>query len=94
MLISSAAELKKLNTISDTFENSTKSMFYAYLVINFLFSFAMGMLWGTFQTLQVIIAMPLLAVKMPPNVIIVFKGFSDIVNMKIIDPKQLYGWIM
>ena len=94
MLISSAAELKKLNTISDTFENSTKSMFYAYLVINFLFSFAMGMLWGTFQTLQVIIAMPLLAVKMPPNVIIVFKGFSDIVNMKIIDPKQLYGGIM
>ena len=94
MLISSAAELKKLNTISDTFENSTKSMFYTYLVINFLFSFAMGMLWGTFQTLQVIIAMPLLAVKMPPNVIIVFKGFSDIVNMKIIDPKQLYGWIM
>jgi hypothetical protein len=37
--------------------------------------------------------MPLLAVKMPPNVIIVFKGFSDIVNMKIIDPKQVYGWI-
>ena len=37
--------------------------------------------------------MPLLAVKMPPNVIIVFKGFSDIVNMKIVDPKQVYGWI-
>ncbi len=38
--------------------------------------------------------MPLLAVKMPPNVIIVFKGFSDIVNMKLVDPKQVYGWIM
>jgi hypothetical protein len=37
--------------------------------------------------------MPLLAVKMPPNVIIVFRGFSDIVNMKIVDPKQVYGWI-
>jgi hypothetical protein len=48
MLISSAAELKKLNRIADAFGNSTKSMFYAYLVINVLFSFAMGMLWGTF----------------------------------------------
>ena len=48
MLISSAAEFKKLNKISDTFENSSKSMFYAYLIINLLFSFAMGMLWGTF----------------------------------------------
>ena len=37
--------------------------------------------------------MPLLAVKMPPNVIIVFKSFSDIVNMKLVDPKQVYGWI-
>jgi hypothetical protein len=43
------------------------------------------MLWGTFQTLQVITAMPLLKVKMPANVIQVFKGFSDIVNMKIIN---------
>jgi hypothetical protein len=36
--------------------------------------------------------MPLLKVKMPPNVVLVFQGFSDIVNMKIIDPKQLYAW--
>ena len=93
MLLSSAAELKKLNKISNTFENSTKSIFYTYLIINLLFSFAMGMLWGTFQTLQIIISMPLLAVKMPPNVTIVFNGFSDIVNMKIIDPKQVYAWI-
>jgi hypothetical protein len=48
MLVSSADELKKLNKISDTLGNSARSMFYAYLVINFLFSFAMGMLWGTF----------------------------------------------
>lgn len=48
MLVSSAAELKKLNAISNTFENSAKSLFYAYLLINLLFSFAMGMLRGTF----------------------------------------------
>ena len=87
MLVSSADELKKLNKISDTLGNSARSMFCAYLVINFLFSFAMGMLWGTFQTLQVIIAMPMLHVKVPPNVILLFQGFTDIVNMKIVDPK-------
>jgi hypothetical protein len=30
--------------------------------------------------------MPLLQIKMPQNVLQVFKGFNDIVNMKIIDP--------
>jgi len=55
-----------------------------------LFSFALGQLWGTFQTLQVIIAMPFLLVKMPTNVLIVFQSFSDIVNMKIVDPKVIY----
>jgi hypothetical protein len=30
--------------------------------------------------------MPLLQIKMPKNVLLVFKGFNDIVNMKIVDP--------
>ena len=31
--------------------------------------------------------MPLLMVKMPPNVLLVFQGFDDIVNMKVFDSK-------
>jgi hypothetical protein len=31
---------------------------------------------------------------MPPNVLEVFKGFSDVVNMKIIDTKVVYAWIL
>ncbi len=34
--------------------------------------------------------MPLLIVKMPANVIVVFKGFTDIINMNMIDKKMLY----
>lgn len=34
--------------------------------------------------------MPFLLVKMPTNVLIVFQSFSDIVNMKIVDPKVIY----
>lgn len=48
------------------------------------------MLWGSFQTLQIVLAMPLLIVKMPANVIVVFKGFTDIINMNMIDKKILY----
>jgi len=34
--------------------------------------------------------MPLLTVKMPANVIVVFRGFTDIINMNMIDKKMLY----
>lgn len=50
------------------------------------------MLWGSFQTLQIVLAMPLLIVKMPANVIVVFKGFTDIINMNMIDKKMLYEY--
>lgn len=49
------------------------------------------MLWGSFQTLQIVLAMPLLIVKMPANVIVVLKSFTDIINMNMIDKKMLYG---
>ena len=34
--------------------------------------------------------MPLLVVKMPANVIVVLKSFTDIINMNMIDKKVLY----
>jgi hypothetical protein len=34
--------------------------------------------------------MPLLFTKMPANVIVVFRGFTDIVNMNMIDKQMLY----
>lgn len=37
--------------------------------------------------------MPLLMVKMPANVLQVFQGFSDIVNMKIVESKDVVAWI-
>jgi len=41
----------------------------------------------------VIIAMPLAMVNMPPNILQVFSGFKDIVNLKIIDTKQALNWL-
>lgn len=37
--------------------------------------------------------MPLLRVKMPGNVLEVFKGFSDIVNMKFFDQQAIYDML-
>jgi hypothetical protein len=37
--------------------------------------------------------MPLLRVKMPGNVLEVFKGFSDIVNMKFFDQQAVFDMI-
>jgi hypothetical protein len=34
-----------------------------------------------------------MAAKMPPNVLEVFSGFSDIVNLKLIDPKTALNWL-
>jgi len=50
------------------------------------------MLWGAFQTLQVVLAMPLLAVFTPANVIVVFSGFSNVINLDLIDKQTMYDY--
>jgi hypothetical protein len=60
-------------------------LFWAFVFLSIFASFVLDMLWGEFQTLQVVLAMPLLAVFTPANVIVVFSGFSDFINMDIID---------
>ena len=56
------------------------------------FGFALEMLWGAFQTLQIVLATPLLTVSMPANVIVVFRGFSDVINVDVIDKQALYDF--
>jgi hypothetical protein len=58
---------------------------WVYIACSIVFSFALGMLWSTFQTVQILTALPLLAIKVPANVIQVFQGFNDIVNMEMVD---------
>lgn len=48
MLIGSQTELDKLTKISDSIGNTASVIFWVYLVVNVLFGFALGMLWGTF----------------------------------------------
>ena len=36
--------------------------------------------------------MPLLTVEMPANVIVVYRGFSDVINLDILDKQTLYNY--
>ena len=60
--------------------------------MSIFFGFALEMLWGAFQTLQIVLAMPLLAIKMPANVIVVFRGFSNVINLDVVDKQTLYDF--
>ena len=83
--VSSLAEYKSLTAAGDAIGQGASYLFWAFIFVGIFFSFVLGMLWGAFQTLQIILAMPLLFTKMPANVIVVFRGFTDIVNMNVID---------
>jgi len=51
MLLKTAEELESLKAVAGAINNTSRSLFYIFLVCNILFSFALGQLWGTFQTL-------------------------------------------
>lgn len=48
MMIASAEELAKLTSIANGLGSGSRTFFWIYLVLNVFFSFALGMLWGTF----------------------------------------------
>lgn len=46
--VKSAEELNTLTKMADSLGGATKYMFWIYLGVNVLFSFALGMLWASF----------------------------------------------
>jgi hypothetical protein len=81
-----------LTQTGESIANGAKYLLWVLIIANTFSGFALGMLWGAFQTLQIVLAMPLLAIKMPANVIVVFKGFADVINLDIIDKQTLYDF--
>jgi len=71
---------------------SASSLLWVLLFVSIFVGFALEMLWGAFQTLQIVLAMTLLAIKMPANVIVVFRGFSDVINLDVVDKQTLYDF--
>ena len=58
-------------------------------ILNLLLNGVMSQLWNVFNTLQIIMALPLLTVIMPANIIFVQKVVNDVVNFQVIDKQTL-----
>ena len=63
--------------------------FVLTFLLNFLLNGVMSQLWNVFNTLQIIMALPLLTVIMPANIIFVQKVVNDVVNFQVIDKQTL-----
>ena len=62
--------------------------------LNLLFSGVMSQLWNIFNTLQIIMALPLLAVLMPANVLLVMDALNQIVNFSVVDKEIINSKIV
>ena len=58
-------------------------------ILNLVLKSVMSQLWSIFNTLQIILALPLLNVLMPANVVFVQNIVYEIINFQIIDKKTL-----
>jgi len=83
--------------MQDVLESTTDillTQFVLSFILNLLLKGVMSQLWSIFNTLQIILALPLLAVLMPSNILIVEKTVNGIINFKPIDPNVLYNSII
>ena len=90
--LESLTEFETLTQTGESISKSASSLLWSLFVLSIFFGFALEMLWGAFQTLQIVLAMPLLAIKIPANVIVVFRGFSDVINLDVIDKQTIYDF--
>ena len=65
------------------------SSFALTFTLNLLLNGVMSQLWSTFNTLQIIMALNLLAVILPANVILVQEIVIGVINFQIVDKKTL-----
>ena len=68
MLAPSAESAKTIDKISLIAADAASSSFYAFLVAYLILSTVMKYVWQTFNTLQILLVLPMLGVKMPVNV--------------------------
>lgn len=88
-MMKSLAELVSLEGTSETLEGVLSSSFGLTFLVNLLLNGVMSQLWNIFNTLQIILALPLLSVVMPANVVFVKKVIDGIVNFQIVDKETL-----
>ena len=89
-LAPSQKEAETINTISALTAEIATSSFWTFLAIYLVLSTAMKYVWATFNTLQIILILPMLVVNIPVNVANVQDSFKKIVNLEFIDKQKVY----
>ena len=54
----------------------------------------MSQLWNIFNTMQILLALPLLAVILPSNIVFIQSIIDQVVNLKIIDDEAMQTFII
>ena len=63
---------------------------FSSFALQIIFNGAFGMLWNIFNTLQVILALPLLMVNFPGNTSTIVETLDSIINFEIIPKEKIY----
>ena len=77
--------MANLQSAVDSAQNFMFGQFAVSFIINLLLSGTLSQLWNIFNTLQLLTALPLFAIKTPGNVIAMNKKFSEVANFKIVE---------
>ena len=78
-----------IENAAETFETILTASFALSLLLNLLLSGVMSQLWNIFNTLQIILSLPLLAILLPANVQLVCEVIDKIVNTALVDKQYL-----
>ena len=81
----SKAEAEALQSTAETVDTFMKTGFVVTFILNLALKGVMSQLWNIFNTLQIILALPLLTVVMPANVVMVQEVIDQIVNFSVLE---------
>ena len=79
-----------LEDSSATAGDSAITLFWVYIALAILLKGVMGMMWGLFQALQLIVCFSLWYIKVPQNVVVIQAGFKSIIGLAMIDKQSIY----
>ena len=92
--LSSQDEQDQLEGAATRVTEAMQSQFLLSMALQFALKGAISMLWTIFNTLQLILALPLLSIQAPSNVIFMVAAVTNIINFQPIKPQQIYDWVM
>ena len=78
-----------LTEIAEAAKTALENSFALTFALNLILNGVMSQLWSIFNTLQIIMALNLLAVILPANVILVQEILIGVINFQIVDKKTL-----